>query len=178
MSFVLSYNIQNFQRLSLKCDVITPPWYLGHCSAKSKDIGLKLCTPVVGFGRFRFFGHLRNFGLCRLYLKKTEILIFGGRKPKTSKIRDSHSVEHVIWHLLVFVGCALLENPHSRSIWMLTVSRLKIAWHDVIKPPLFSIFSRQIALKFCLRMTNWRWIRYRQFRVDIFPGFYAIEKVR
>ena len=36
---------------------------------------------------------------------------FGGQKPKISKIRDSHFVELVIFHLLVFVACDLLQNP-------------------------------------------------------------------
>ena len=30
-----------------KCDVITFTWFLGHCTAKNKDIALKFCLHVV-----------------------------------------------------------------------------------------------------------------------------------
>ena len=29
-----------------KSDVITFTWFLGHCTAKNEDIGLKFCKPV------------------------------------------------------------------------------------------------------------------------------------
>ena len=34
--------------MSLKSDIITLNWFLGHYTAQNKDIGLKFCAPVVG----------------------------------------------------------------------------------------------------------------------------------
>ena len=43
--------------------------------------------------------------------EKIEILILRGQKPKILKIRDSHSVERVILHVLMIVGYVLHYNP-------------------------------------------------------------------
>ena len=70
-------------------DVITINRFLGHCTAKYKDIGLKLCI------------------FCHLFLKNRNF-DFWGLKHKISKIRNSHFVKRVILHLLVFAGGVLL----------------------------------------------------------------------
>ena len=81
-------------------------------------------------------------------------------------------------HLFVFFLVAFYFNIlHSRNIWMLADFRSKTAWHDVTKPHFLKNVWR-ISLKFCVRMPNWRWIRYQKFCADICPRFYVIEKVR
>ena len=46
-----------------KCDVITFTWFLGHCTAKNKDIALKFCMRVVFYvfrsHVFRFWENLK-----------------------------------------------------------------------------------------------------------------------
>ena len=38
-----------------KSDVIMFTWFLGHCTARNKDIGLKFCTLVVGIKFYNIY---------------------------------------------------------------------------------------------------------------------------
>ena len=87
-----------------------PNLFYGPLHSKNKDIGLKLCTPVVVswfYNMYLFsFWYLENFWFnFHLFFKEKNN--FGGQKHFW-KIWDKHFLEHVIWHLLPFVVCVLL----------------------------------------------------------------------
>ena len=103
--------LKNSQTRVSKSDVITLTCFLGHCTAKNKDFGLRFCTLFLALSSIRyipFFGYrdfwrisFRHwFDFVGIDFWKIDILIFGGQKPTILKIRDSHFVESVIWHLL------------------------------------------------------------------------------
>ena len=101
-----------------KSDIITHTWFVGHCTAKNKDVGplaWNCVPPLLAHSYviyiFRFWTS-SEFSIL-WYFRKIEIFIFV--RKKISEVRESCFVVLVIWHLLVFVACVLLWNPSFRK---------------------------------------------------------------
>ena len=71
--------------------------------------------------RIPFYWYLENVWFFGIYFEKNWFFYFRGSKSKQSKIRDSHILDRVIWHRLVFVGCVYFKILHSRSLWKLAI---------------------------------------------------------
>ena len=80
--------------------------FFGHCTAKNKDIALKLCMRVG----WRYLDHIYSIS-CLIYWNildfignyfDSDILNFGGQNREISNIRHSHLVERSILHRFAF----------------------------------------------------------------------------
>ena len=48
MSFIFYVSQLEMPKIAFqKCDIITFTWFLGHCTAKKKDIALQFCMHIV-----------------------------------------------------------------------------------------------------------------------------------
>ena len=98
--------------------VITCPWFLGHCTARNKNISLKFCTLVVGIQLYTTFSDfwISLKSILQVFIEKVQILIFGGKKPQNIlEIRDSNFVERLTWHLQHYLLAFCFKTIHSKS---------------------------------------------------------------
>ena len=94
MSFVLSQDNQKCQRMDFKNDVITIARFLGHCTAKIKDIGFKFYT-YVGITQLcnmysGFWDIYKYFDFWALLLKNQNFDFWWSKNKK--KIQNNHFV--------------------------------------------------------------------------------------
>ena len=107
MSFVFMYNNWKYQKCVSKSD-ITLILVFGHCTAKNKNVALKLCMYVDSM--YSVFDILKILIFIGKYFWKIEILNFAAQIRKILKSRDSHFVEHSILCHLTFFDCVLPQN--------------------------------------------------------------------